>query len=63
MKKTENHCCGCAAPGYPCIHCDLKKLTVYYCDECGEEIDGDVYDDGEQELCEYCLLKKYKKEF
>ena len=57
-KRIENHCVGCPT----CIDCGLKRVEVYYCDKCKDEIDGDVYDDGEQELCEYCLLKKYKKE-
>lgn len=60
MKRIENHCNYC---DLPCIDCGRKRVEVYYCDECGEEIDGDVYDDGEQELCEACLLKKYRKEF
>lgn len=57
-KRIENHCVGCPT----CINCGLKRVEVYYCDECKEEIDGDVYDDGDQELCESCLLKKYIKE-
>jgi hypothetical protein len=28
---------------------------------CGEEIEGDIYDDGD-ELCEHCLLERYRKE-
>ena len=59
VKKIENHCVHC---DIPCTNCGLKHVEVYYCDKCKEEIDGDVYDDGEQELCERCLLKKYKKE-
>lgn len=65
MLKYENRCCGCAAPGYPCMgsSCPNRNVEVYYCDKCGEEIDeDDVYDDGEEELCEYCLLDKYRKE-
>ena len=60
MKKIENRCVGCALP---CIDCGRKRVEVYYCDKCGEEIEGDIYDDGEQELCEACLLNKYRKEF
>ena len=59
MRKIENHCVCC---DIPCIDCGRKQVEVYYCDECGEEIDGDIYDDGDQELCESCLLKKYVKE-
>ena len=60
MKKIENHCNGCTIP---CIDCGLKRVEVYYCDKCKEELGEDVFDDGEQELCEECLKKKYKKEF
>jgi hypothetical protein len=59
VKKIENHCVCC---DIPCIDCGRKHVTVYYCDECGEEIYDDVYDDGEQDLCESCLLKKYRKD-
>ena len=62
MKKIENHCVCC---DIPCIDCGLKRVTVYYCDKCDtkcEEPLDEVYDDGEQELCESCLLKKYRKE-
>lgn len=62
--RIEDRCCGCAAPAYPCqgASCPNRNVEVHYCDECGEEIGGDVYDDGEQELCESCLLDKYRKE-
>lgn len=63
MKRVEFQCCLCASPGYPCRgeSCPRRHVEVYYCDECGEEIDGDVYEDGD-DLCEYCLLKRYRKE-
>lgn len=56
MKKIENHCVGCPT----CINCGLKRVEVCYCDKCKDEIAE--YDDGEQELCESCLLEKHKKE-
>lgn len=64
MRTTKNFCCGCATPGYPCLGdaCPNRNIAVYYCDKCGEEIEGDVYDDGDEELCECCLLEKYRKE-
>ena len=64
MVRIEDRCCDCAVPAYPCLgkSCPNRNVEVRYCDECGEEIDGDVYDDGEQELCESCLLDKYRKE-
>ena len=64
MIKIENHCCSCAVPAYPCLGaiCPNRNVEVYYCDQCGEEIEGDIYDDNEQELCESCLLDKYRKD-
>ena len=63
MMKIEDQCCDCAAPGYPCLgsSCPNRHVEVYYCDVCGEEIEGDVYDDGD-ELCKSCLLERYRKE-
>ena len=39
MIKYENHCCGCAVPGYPCIgdSCPYVDVPVYYCDNCNDE--------------------------
>ena len=53
MRKIENHCCGCAVPGYPCMgsSCPNRHVEVFYCDKCGEEIED--YKDG-PELCESC---------
>ena len=64
MKKIENHCCSCAAPGYPCLGsaCPNINVPVYYCDKCKEEIEGDVYEADEQELCESCLCDKFRKD-
>ena len=59
MMKIENQCVHC---DIPCVNCGLKRVPVYYCDRCKEETGEDVYDDGEEELCEPCLLKKYRKE-
>lgn len=55
MKRVENHCCGCAAPGYPCrgSHCPNRRVEVHYCDRCGEEIVEPFEFEG-KELCEYC---------
>ena len=66
-KVIENHCCDCASPGYPCMgdSCPRRHVEVYYCDECDPHHETPlekVYDDGEQELCEECLLEKYRKE-
>lgn len=64
MMKHENHCCECATPGYPCLgsECPNRSVEVFYCDECGEEIEGDIYEAEGDELCEACLLERYRKE-
>ena len=61
MVKIENHCCDCAVPGYPCIGsaCPLRRVEVHYCDRCGEQIDGDSYDDCGTELCLTCREDLY----
>ena len=64
MVKIENHCCDCAAPGYPCLGsaCPNRNVEVYYCDECGEELDDDIYDVDGEELCEECLKERFRRE-
>lgn len=34
MTRIENHCCDCAAPGYPCRGnlCPDRHVPVLYCD-------------------------------
>ena len=63
MVKIENHCCDCAAPGYPCLGsaCPNRNVEVYYCDECGEELDDDIYDVDGEELCEECLKEMFRR--
>lgn len=62
MVKYENHCCDCATPGYPCRgrECPLRKVAVYYCDACGEELE-EVYDVDGRELCEECLKDEFRR--
>lgn len=63
MKKIENHCVCC---DIPCIDCGRKRVPVFYCDKCDpkcEEPLEEVYESEGEELCESCLLKKYRKEF
>lgn len=57
MIRTENDCCGCAVPAYPCLgdSCPLRHQKHYYCDSCGDEVDKLYRLDGE-ELCESCVL-------
>ena len=66
MKAIENHCCGCAAPGYPCLGsaCSNRRVTVFYCDRCGEEVREDDLkrnEDGE-EICEDCREEELEEE-
>ena len=58
MIKIENHCVNC---GLPCrgASCLLQKVEVHYCDECGDELD-EIYDVDGDELCEYCLIDRFK---
>ena len=60
MLKIEDRCCGCAAPGYPCLGnaCPNRNVRVYYCDRCGKKITGEVYEDDGEDLCEACLNKE-----
>lgn len=57
MLRYENRCYDCAVPGYPChgSSCPNRNVPVHYCDKCGDEIDGDIYDVDGEELCEKCL--------
>lgn len=40
MIEYKDECCGCAAPGYPCLgnSCSNRHVPHYYCDICGKEI-------------------------
>lgn len=45
--------------GYP----KWNQPKLYHCDRCGDEIDGDIYEDDFYDcLCELCLLSTHKKE-
>ena len=61
--EYENHCCGCAAPGYPCLgaSCPNRNVPVHYCDNCGEEL-HEIYDVDDQELCEECLKEMFRRD-
>ena len=63
MIKYKNECVGCP-PEMGCSDaCPYKKVPVYYCDECGEEIvDNPGYaeyytTDGAHHLCKDCYEK------
>lgn len=57
MVRVENHCCDCAAPGYPCrgISCPNRNVEVHYCDRCGGILDTiNISDINGDELCDAC---------
>jgi hypothetical protein len=60
MIKYENHCVGCErCQGSSCRN---RRVPVCYCDKCGYEIEGDIYDVDGQDLCEDCLKEMFKKD-
>lgn len=61
--RLENHCCECAAPGYPCRGelCSRRRVKVHYCDRCEYELEK-VYFVGGEELCEECLKDMFLRE-
>ena len=63
MVGYENHCCDCAAPGYPCAGsaCSLRNVEVHYCDNCEEELGDEIYDVDGEELCEDCLKERFRR--
>ncbi len=62
MLRYENHCVGCASSLGCSPACRLKHIAVYYCDDCGAEIDGYrfISRDGEKDLCLDCLMEEHK---
>lgn len=59
MIRTENDCCDCAVPAYPCLgdSCPLRHQKHYYCDSRGDEVENLYRLDG-MELCETCVLER-----
>lgn len=64
MIRIENHCCGCAVPGYPCrgSSCPSRAVEVHYCDRCDEEI-YHIYTSktNGDELCYECYEKEQEE--
>ena len=60
MIRTEDRCCDCAVPGYPCrgSSCPNRNVEVHYCDRCRSEIEK-IYEAGGEELCEDCYNEQY----
>ena len=63
MVKIENHCVGCRESGLHCLGstCPNRRVEVWYCDKCGEELGEDIYFADEEDLCEECLREKFRK--
>lgn len=60
MKETSNECVGCPKEiGCLGSACPNRKVTRFYCDECGEETQLYYYDG--QELCINCIEKQLTK--
>ena len=64
MKRIEDHCCGCAVPGYPCLGpiCPRRHVEVTYCDRCDpyhEHPLDEVYEEDGLDLCESCRDELY----
>lgn len=62
MKKIENECVGCPQE-MGCIGnaCPYKRVTHFYCDQCGE--DGAMYVIDNEDLCEECAEKYLEEVF
>lgn len=62
--EYENHCCGCASPGYPCMGnaCPNRNVKVYYCDHCDPKNRNpldEAYEVDDEILCAECVLDKF----
>lgn len=64
MIKYEDHCCGCAVPGYPCIgnSCPNINVPVYYCDVCKKDRYAE-YKIDDIHYCEDCARDYIKETF
>ena len=67
MERIENHCCDCAAPGYPCMGnaCPNRNVKVFYCGKCDPDCQwplDEVYEVDGEILCLECLKDKFRKD-
>lgn len=68
MLRLENHCVGCASPGYPCrgASCPNRHVTVFYCDNCKAEIGDEDYvhksEIDDKDLCAECYYAEVEEE-
>ena len=65
MIKRENGCVQCSAAGLHCLgsSCPNESITIIYCDDCEDEIEDEVYEVDGEELCEYCLKARFRREW
>ena len=62
METYENQCVGCEM-GCMGDSCPNRRVRVFYCDRCNDEIDpDDVYEVDGEDLCFSCLSAMFKKE-
>jgi hypothetical protein len=59
MKIIKNDCVGCQLPCWG-DDCPLRRVEHWYCDKCGAELGDEIYVVDDEELCEDCLLEKFK---
>ena len=66
MQYEVNECCGCAAPGYPCIgdSCGLRHAPRFRCDWCGVDdlTESEINDYEGEDLCDTCYDKVMEEE-
>lgn len=64
MIEYQDNCVGCTGMG---LHCkggscpNYGTQKVVYCDKCGCDSVA-IYQDGDDQLCGYCLAEKHKEE-
>jgi len=56
MIYTQNDCVGCDH----CENCGLKHAVHMVCDKCKDSFD-ELYEYGDEQLCESCLLEEVPK--
>ena len=62
MIEYENNCVGCP-PNLGCLGdtCPNRNVPYLYCDECDADVETLYEDESGQQLCEECLLKRFKR--
>lgn len=62
MIETRDECVGCP-PGMGCLHsgCPYINVTVFICDECGDEVEDLYYGEDGKEYCDACVLHHIEK--